>query len=219
MFLNCCLPGCSRSCLLLRFFRKRDCLAVWTAFSSVTGQAFIANMGSVYAGSGMLINLFREGRIYRSNLILSVIFAAFPAHLRLLLTSIGPVVFSLFTFPVALFYVSFSMVIALLKLVIAGGLSIFLLPKTSLPEYEKNTSPSEPAMVSKANGDAFKSALKKTLYFARRTTVFVSLVMLAVFALERTGFFQMLPVSVTLIGLPETFDTVLFSYMGNAPWA
>ncbi|MCA1787215.1 MAG: hypothetical protein LC657_14675, partial [Desulfobacteraceae bacterium] len=97
----------------------------WTGFSSVTGQAFIANMGSVYAGSGMLVNLYRDGRISRSNLILSVIFAAVPAHLRLLLTSLGPMVFSLFTLPVALFYVSFSLMVAFLKLVIAGGLSIF----------------------------------------------------------------------------------------------
>jgi|GEM_PF-5490986 len=41
-----------------------------TGFSSVTGHAFISNVGSVYAGSGLLVNMCRDGKISRLYLIL-----------------------------------------------------------------------------------------------------------------------------------------------------
>ncbi|ETR69879.1 MAG: hypothetical protein OMM_03637 [Candidatus Magnetoglobus multicellularis str. Araruama] len=133
----------------------------WTAFTSITGQAFIANLGSVYAGSGMLVNLFKDKQISRSNLILSVVFAAFPAHLRITLSSTGPVVFSLFTFPVALFYVCISLLDATLKLLTAGILSFLLLSKEKGVEFDNPSKDGMPVVISKSVSQAFWAASKK----------------------------------------------------------
>jgi hypothetical protein len=77
-----------------------------TAFSLETGQAFVANTGSAYAGGGILVGRYRRGEISRADLVLSVVFAGFPGYVRVLVTSVGPVAFSLLTFPVAFFYVT-----------------------------------------------------------------------------------------------------------------
>lgn len=188
----------------------------WTGFSSVTGQAFLANVGSVYAGSGMLVNLYNEKRISRSYLILSVVYAAFPAHLRIMISSTGPVVFSLLTFPVALFYVGFCLMAALLKLVIAGVLSLFLLSWKETPDITYTTKRNTSTVQSMSTRIAIILSVKRTFYYAWRIALFVSLITLVVFFLEHAGVFRVLPISVTLIGLPEEFNAALFAYMGNA---
>ncbi|MDI6606784.1 MAG: hypothetical protein QME65_06570, partial [Candidatus Omnitrophota bacterium] len=71
-----------------------------TAFGPSTGKAFMANIGSVYAGGGILLDMFKQGKISRAEMVLSVNFASFPGRIRVLLTSTGPVVFSLFPLPV-----------------------------------------------------------------------------------------------------------------------
>jgi hypothetical protein len=94
-----------------------------TAFGPETGRAFIANAGSVYAGGGILVDLYRKGRISRANLILSSLFTGFPGSVRVLFTSVGPVAFSLLTFPIALYYVCLYLFSAAANMVTAALLS------------------------------------------------------------------------------------------------
>ncbi len=185
-----------------------------TGFSTITGKAFIANVGSAYAGGGLLMNLYRKKQISRSNLILSAIFAAFPSHIRILTTSTGPVVFSLFTAPVACFYVGFSFVVAVAKLIIAGSLSVFFSSKWE--EVEVNQSPvSDSPGPLKQDPCAITVAFKRTLRYAFRIIAFTIIVTWVVFYFDKTGFFEKIPLSVQMIGLNETYNIALFSYIGN----
>lgn len=186
-----------------------------TGFSSITGHAFISNLGSVYAGSGLLVNMYKDGKISRIYLILSVIFAAFPAQIRVLSTSTAPLVFSLFSLPVALFYVGFTLMDALVKLIIVSLLSLLLLTKDNTPSPADAHPHGQKTFSAKSTTDALRAAAKRTFYYAWRITLFVSLVMLVVYLLEEIGFFQMIPFSVTLVGLPEELNTALYSYMAN----
>lgn len=200
-----------------KFFDKfARAIVAKTGFSTVTGKAFVANSGSIYAGSGMLVNMYNRGEISRINLILSASFAAFPAHIRILLTSTGPVVFSLFTFPVALFYICFSMGTALSRVILAGLFSHMAIKKEEVERVNHclESQPHKSGTVKKRV--ALKAAFKRVASYALKLVFFVTLITGLVFYLNQHGIFQKLPLNVRLIGLPEKFNTVLFSYLGNA---
>ncbi|MCK5213948.1 MAG: hypothetical protein KAR05_01160 [Candidatus Omnitrophica bacterium] len=187
-----------------------------TGFSTVTGKAFVANTGSIYAGGGMLVNMYNRGEISRVNLILSASFAAFPAHVKILLTATGPVVFSLFTFPVALFYVCFSLASAFFRLMVAGFLSHKVITKEEVTRVNGYLALQPHKSRSTRKRTALKAALKRTMRYAVKMVVFVTLITGLVFYLNEHGIFQKLPLNVSLIGLPEKFNVALFSYLGNA---
>jgi hypothetical protein len=185
-----------------------------TGFSTITGKAFVANVASAYAGGGLLMNLYRENRISRSNLILSAIFASFPAHIRILMTSTGPVVFTLLTFPVAVFYVVFSLIVAVTKMLIAGLLSHHFANKWSVVKANQLAIHDLPKPLEE-NRSAITVAFKRTLRYALRMIVFITIVTWVVFYCDNLGLFDKLPFSVAIVGLPEAYNTALFSYLGN----
>lgn len=188
-----------------------------TGFSTITGQAFIANTGSAYAGSGLLISRYNAGEITRGNLLLSVIFAGFPAHVRVVATLSAPMVFSLFTFPVALFYVLFSFCVAIVKLMIAALLSHRLIRSPAATDGGVQPAAPDPAKKDIPNRPtAFRRALRQTGRYAARIIVLVTLITAAVFFLNQHDVFHHIPLSVRMIGLPADYDVALFSYIGNA---
>lgn len=187
-----------------------------TGFSTVTGKAFVANTGSIYAGGGMLVNMYNRGEISRANLILSASFAAFPAHIRILLTATGPVVFSLLTFPVALFYVCFSLASAFFRVMFAGFLSHKVITREEVERVNRCLESQPRKSKTTKKRTALKAALKRTTRYAIKMVVFVTLITGFVFYLNEHGIFKKLPLNVSLIGLPEKFNVALFSYLGNA---
>lgn len=194
-----------------------------TAFGPETGQAFIANAGSVYAGGGILVALYREGRISRANLVLSSIFSGFPGSVRVLFTSVGPVAFSLLTFPVALFYVCLYLLSATVNMLAAGALSHRLLRaeevRAPLAEAEKTgngRSLPETCRAPKDHRRAVAAALKQSLRYTGKMIVSLVVITAIVFACQEAGLFRKLPFGVAFLGLPDAGNAALFAYIGNA---
>jgi hypothetical protein len=186
-----------------------------TAFGPSTGKAFMANIGSTYAGAGILLDMFKHGRISRPEMVLSVNFASFPGHIRTLFTSTGPIVFSLFPLPVALFYLLFSLTAGLCKMFIAGFLSHFIIKKEEQNRLQ-SLYVEVPVKTRNTNGKAVKIALERAFNCALRLIFYVTLVTAAVFYLNEKGIFEKLPLSVSMVGLSEQYNTALYSYIGNA---
>jgi len=187
-----------------------------TAFGMETGKAFIANAGSAYAGGGILVDMYRKGRISRANLVLSVVFAGFPAYVRVLITSVGPVAFTLLPFPVALFYVCFSLGSGICNTLVAGALSHRFVKADNKISAESKNNVAEPRTIPKDHLRIIKAALKQSARYSIKMAIYVTVITSVVFYFEKAGLFQRLPFGVGFLGLPEKFNVVLFSYIGNS---
>jgi hypothetical protein len=188
-----------------------------TAFGLETGQAFIAKAGSAYAGGGILVDMYKKGRISQVNLVLSVIFASFPAYVRLMLTSVGPVVFTLLAFRVAFFYVCFSLTAATCNMLIAGALSHRFIQVTDRVGAEGIDDAAKPQEARSVNHlQIVMSAFKQSARYAVKMVTYMIVITSVVFYCQKAGLFQKLPFGVGFLGLPERFNVVLYSYIGNS---
>ncbi len=106
---------------------------------------------------------------------------------------------------------------ALTKLMVAGVLSHLLLLKGNSPmAVDTPNQGTQPVANGKPTSLVLRAALRRTVAYAWRISLFVSVITVAVFYMERLGIFQMLPIGVDYIGLPDEFNTTLYAYMGNA---
>lgn len=187
-----------------------------TAFGIETGQAFIANAGSAYAGGGILMDMYKKGGISQVNLVLSVVFASFPSYVRILLTSIGPVAFTLLAFPVAFFYVFLSLAAAAGNMTVAGFLSHRFVNTDDQVSTKNIASPTKLQKMPKNHRRIAMTALTQSLRYSVKLAIYMIVVTSIVFYCQKAGLFQKLPLSVDFLGLSEKFNVVLYAYMGNS---
>jgi len=186
-----------------------------TAFGMETGQAFIANAGSAFAGGGILLDMYKKGIISQANLVLSVIFTSFPSYVRILFTSVGPVVFTLLAFPVAFFYVCFSLTAAACNMLVAGFLSHRFVDAGDQINTKSGSSTTKLRKMPRNHLQVVMTALKHSMLYSVKLAIYVIVITSIVFYCQKAGLLQKLPLGVGFLGLSEKFNVVLYAYIGN----
>ena len=199
------------------FTRLSSKIVRHTGFSRITGDAFVANFGSSYAGGGLLVEAYRKKKISRLNLICSAIFCSFPAYLRVSVVSTIPVAFSLLTFPLACFYAVFSFIVSAVKIIIVGTASLFLFDKNQMSAISLNEV-INPKKKKTTEGSPGKRALKRTCKLALRILILVFVSTTFVFYLGKAGLLEKIPISASVIDLPDTLNPAIFTYIAH-PYA
>lgn len=190
-----------------------------TNFLNVTGKAFLANLGSVYAGSALLLEKYEKKELSRTNLILSVIFAGFLPRIRILLTYTLPVVISLLTPPLVIFYAIFSLFNTFFRLAASVILSKIMLNDKNETTTKTNNIAPTPEIPKVAKSIFFYPLLNKAIQSSLKLTfkiVIHILIITTIFNyLQLKGLFEFIPLKLSFFGLPQKCDSAFYAYIAH----
>ena len=207
----------------LRFLDKYAFAVVrFTGFEKEIGEAFFASMGSAYAGSGILIDLYKRGILSLSGIVLSSVYISLASHVRLVVTYTIPAAFSLLPFRAALGYVGFMFANGILKSISAGLLS-HILPVYA-PRHRQSEAVEAVGNVAgektsdlgpEASMPPWKSALLSTWRLCRRAMFFAFLSSLLIYWLDSKGVFEALPINPAWFGMPSETLHILAGWFAH----
>lgn len=216
----CAVKFCEQAGFFRYFDRFSQVVVSYTFFQAVTGKAFLANLGSVYAGSALLMEKYENREISRANLILSVIFSGFLPRIRVLFTYTLPIVFPLLTLPVAMFYAGFFLTIAIARLVISAILSRYL-------QCQEKTPLTKGTPVCQTRPSGHKSFIRYNVVEAAGVSIIWSaklgvkivihiLLISSLFTyMQFKGIFSYIPLNLSWFGLPEASISAFYAYIAN----
>lgn len=188
----------------------------FTGFDKVIGEAFFASLGSAHASSGILMDLYRRGKLSFFGVILSSTYISLGPYIRIMVTLSLPAAFSLLPFKVAAGYIGFMLGNSILKSMSAGVLSHFFTIHTEpLEEEASEVSAKKKQRPIPGAEDPWRYALKSTFRVSSRAVLFAFFSSLAVAWLDSKGVFQAIPLDPGVFGLPDETLQVLAAWFAH----
>ena len=207
----------------LKFLDKYSFAVVrFTGFEKEIGEAFFASIGSAYAGSGILIDLYKRGILSLPGIVLSSVYISLASHVRLVVTYTMPAAFSLLPFKAALGYVGFMFANGILKSISAGMFSHFI--PVYAPQHKQSEAVEAAGKLKGKTASGFsrdssmppwKSALLSTWRLCRRAMFFAFLSSFVIYWLDSKGVFEALPINPAWFGMPPETLHILAGWFAH----